>query len=223
MYLSALSDEAAELSGAASQFESRVLATAVNRVEDWIEGAKERGVASRSMITKVAGDVEYLLRCLDEDESVLLQSSDTSGQPSEAKDSASNAAVEAANAEVEVKAREAGVLRTRCEALQRKCELLGALEKDGRLENGALHKVSPFRSVMTATNEYSTDVAFCLATTTGIQRGARPHVRRRTADVFERRSESPARGGQEDEITAQRPAAQDVGAGEGPQGAEVSV
>lgn len=151
VYLSALSDEAAELSGAASQFESRVLATAVNRVEDWIEGAKERGVASRSMIAKIAGDVEYLLRCLDEDESMLLQSSDAAGQPREAKDSVSNAAaLEAANAEVEVKTREAGVLRTRCEALQRKCELLGALEKDGRLENGALHKVSSFKPVMTA-------------------------------------------------------------------------
>ena len=38
------------------------------------------------------------------------------------------------------KEKEHKVFKTRVDALQRKCELLTALESDGRLENGELHK-----------------------------------------------------------------------------------
>lgn len=120
-HLATLGEETEELRGIASQLSSRTLDELVDRVETWIEESEGRGKETRGLIGKVAGDVEMLLARVEEKE----------------RERDGEATAAAAKGEAEAR-----VLRTRCEALQRKCELLTALEKDGRLENAALHTVS---------------------------------------------------------------------------------
>ncbi|CAO1622447.1 unnamed protein product [Parajaminaea phylloscopi] len=135
--LTALAEEVSELQGAASELPSPLLGELVNRMENWIADASDRSADCKSSIARVAGDVEALLRLLEQSEHEREELSQGRnaivGNPGAPQ-------LEEKVQKLERQVRESGVFKTRCEALQRKCELLTALEKDGRLENGELHK-----------------------------------------------------------------------------------
>lgn len=135
--LTGLAGEVSELHGAASELDSPLLGDLVHRMETWIADTSDRFVDSKASISRVAGDVEVLLQRLEEYEREL---EDGGGQEETTETAAAAAAAMKRVQELEAKVKESSVYRTRCEALQRKCELLTALEKDGRLENGELHK-----------------------------------------------------------------------------------
>lgn len=130
--LTNLADEVSELQGAASHLHSPLLRDFVARMETWIADASDRSADCKSSIGRIAGDVEALLCRLDESE---IERETLSRPPAEM----SRAKVQRLE-DLEKQVRETSVFKTRCEALQRKCELLTALERDGRLENGELHK-----------------------------------------------------------------------------------
>jgi hypothetical protein len=130
-----LADELGELHGAATQLESPLLGDLVQRLEAWLNEASQRGADVKATLDRVAGDVESLLKKIDEveaDKSKVEKPAPVSTMDMD---------------RLEKEAAEAKVLKVRCEALQRKCELLTTLESDGRLENGELHKVRQARDL----------------------------------------------------------------------------
>lgn len=167
--LAELADELSELQGAtaalAPEIDSPTLRELTSRLEAWLADASDRCVDAKTTIDRVAGDVEVLLRRLEEAEeardaaqvaasNALTASLEQGFRDDNGDDSSGSLGLsmrgEAAAAELEdlkakvqeleKRAAETEVFKTRCEALQRKCELLTALESDGRLENSELHK-----------------------------------------------------------------------------------
>lgn len=129
-----LADELGELHGAATQLESPLLGDLVQRLEAWLSDATQRGAGVRDTLERVAGDMESLLKKIDEVEA------------DKSRIEKAACVIMPDNERLEKEAAEAKVFKVRCEALQRKCELLTTLESDGRLENGELHKVRLDRS-----------------------------------------------------------------------------
>lgn len=144
-HLDDLSEEIAELKGAASQMESPLLGELVTRLEEWERDAREGRKEGKGMIDKVTGDVETLLKRVDEAEEArkvavkeleqLQEEASSRGQQR-----ATPILTDQEIANLQRKAQEVSILKTKCEAISRKCTLLTSLEKDGRLENAELHK-----------------------------------------------------------------------------------
>ncbi|CAO1638739.1 unnamed protein product [Sympodiomycopsis kandeliae] len=144
--LGELAEELNELQGIATEYTSSVLGDLTSRLEAWLSDASDRCVDNKSMIDRVAGEVEVLLRNLEEAE----QDAKDAHQVAESLKASTVSAPpplcpllhieESQLDDLRKKAAEHAVSKTRVDALQRRCELLTALESDGRLENGELHK-----------------------------------------------------------------------------------
>lgn len=145
--LSSLADELSELQGIATEYTSPLLKDLTSRLEAWLSDASDRCLDNKSIIDRVAGDIEGLLQQLEEAE----QDAKDAEQVAQSLSAASTAPAPPAPCplvhidtseleELRKKAKETRVFKTRVDALQRKCELLTALESDGRLENAELHK-----------------------------------------------------------------------------------
>lgn len=93
----------------------------LGRLDAWAQKAGEHGIRLSDEVQLLTVDVIGLMEA---------QQGGTSSSSSEELE------------QLKKEAKEAKALRTKVESLTRQCATLAALEKDGRLENTALHTVS---------------------------------------------------------------------------------